>query len=592
MTLETIKPLKQNELNLVVIKFGSSILSSISEIPKAVHEVYQYLRQGYKVLVIVSAIGNTTDELINATQQLLDDPHAGPPSHIFAELLATGEVAAASFFSVALDKAGIQSGKLNHLCLKTCGPTLDAEPYDLQCEHILNLFEQYPVLVLPGFTGCAQDSSITLLGRVGSDLTAIFAAWRLNAKQCILYKDTHGIYDRDPNAYGKEANPYKTITYEDCLKLASSVIQHKALKFAQAENFTFTVKALAHADGTLVGAKQSRLLNETTNPPKIKVSLLGLGTVGWGVYKHLSAANQFFDIVGIGVKDCSKHQHHPIPKELISDDLGEIISRECDVVVELIGGTELSAQLINEALKQKKHVITANKALIAEKGLHLSQLASYHNVKLSYSAAVAGAVPILETLKHLQKNQPKNYVKSITGILNGTCNFILDKIREGKSFSDAIKLAQIVGIAEHDPSLDISGQDAAQKIIIISRLAFGREPDVINVQGIQTLQEKFIRDEAAKGNLVRLIASCTVEQDNIHAEIKPISLHKMHPLASVPAANNAITIQTIQDEIIQLNGKGAGRWPTAQAVYADLLELLSVNIRDKSHESLDTVSTV
>src|SRR5262249_53465227 len=146
----------------------------------------------------------------------------------------------------------------------------------------------------------------------------------------------------------------------------------------------------------------------------------------------------------------------------------------------------------------------------------------------------------------------------------GTCNFILEKIKEGKTFEDAVGVAQMRGFAESNPGFDIEGLDAAQKATIISRFAFGRDPDSMAIQGIQNVCEKNIREQHDQGNSVKLVASCVLNDGKIQADIKPVALQFGHPLAHVPEANNAIMIETLEDETIHLHGKGAGRWPTAE----------------------------
>jgi homoserine dehydrogenase len=593
--------------NIVVIKLGSSILPDITAIPNAIHEVYQYYSAGNKVVVVISAMGKTTDKLIDFSQQVLDDPYAIPQPQALAELLATGEIAAAALFTLALDRAGIPAYKLDHKYLQTEGSLLDSEPQTLQKKLILNLFKQYSVLVIPGFIGENQQGSLALLGRGGSDFSAVFIAHSLNAKQCIIYKDTNGIFNQDPNIDKLGALPYQTITYNDCLQIAYPVIQRKAVKFAKAKQFSFIVKTLASKQGTTVGAPHS-VLGINKNVRKLKIIVLGLGTVGFGVYQHLSANENLFEIVGIGIQDKIKHEHLRISKNIISTNLTEIITRECDVVIELLGGIEPSKHLITQALLQGRQVITANKALIAQHGLYLSQIAAYSKVNLLFSSAVAGSLPIIETVQRFKKNPIEYSIQSITGILNGTSNFILDRIRAGEGYDEAIKSAQIAGFSEADPSLDLDGTDALHKIIILARLAFNQEALNITIEGIQNINADYVRNEAKKNHFVRLVASCELKNNVCHASIKLCSLSNKHPLAHIPEANNAVLIRLTNGEMIELHGKGAGRWPTAEAVFADLLHLfhnsqkeiikqtqpdqsLQQETRGVSYESLDAINS-
>lgn len=587
---------------IAVLKFGSSVLSNIDNIPQAVHEVYHYQRQGYKVLVVVSAIGNHTEKLIAQTKQVLNDETIAAPDQEFSELLATGETVAASLFTIGLDKAGIKAKKLDHRYVLTQGSFLNADPLSLEKEQIVHLFETNSVLVLPGFIGCNDKNELTLLGRGGSDLTAIFCAWALAADLCVIYKDTAGLYDCDPNLHNANAKRYQRLNYIDALRISSGAIQHKALKFAQHKNLCFYVKSLSNINGSTVGKTVSHFYPKTVEPKKLRVSLLGLGTVGFGVYQHLLANPELFEITGIAVKHLDKHLQKNIPSQLISDNVQDIIARECDVVIELIGGIELPYLAITQLITQKRHIITANKALLNRHGLVLEALAQQHQVSLFYSAAVAGAVPILETLRNDQVWK-KTGIKSISAILNGTCNFILDKVQSGKSFNEALRLAKILGFAESDPSLDLSGQDAADKLVLICRQAFGKDPDYLTVSGIQTLNEEFIQTAKLNKQTVRLIAHCQLENQILTAEIKPRLLDLDHPLAQVCGVDNAIVIQSIDKQITKFYGKGAGRWPTSEAIFADLLDLsknhqqqssqnfisdTSTHFRSTAYESLDT----
>lgn len=554
---------------IVVLKFGSSILADSKHITQAIHEAYQYLRKGQKVLAVVSALGSTTDDLLAASQAVLNDPLATPDPKYLAELLATGEITATALFALALDNAGIPVAKLDHSALTTEGDLLDASPLALDQARIDELFDHYAVVVLPGFIGKNKENALTLLGRGGSDFTAVFAANRLQAKACVLYKDTAGIYDRDPNnALGVAARQYQYLHYQDGLKLEYPVVQHKALAFAQQQKFGFFVRAIDNAQGTEIGSRPSKFYEDSIAAPKLKVALIGLGTVGLGVYKHLTDAHSGFEVVGIAVKNLAKHQHHHLPKGLLTDNLEALLNKESDVVIELMGGVDVAHEVIKTALQTGRHVITANKALLAEQGVALNKLAETQGVKILFSASVAGAVPVLEKIAAL-KTRGKA-IKSIKGIFNGTCNFILDKIQEGFDFKEALSLAQKAGFAEADPSLDINGTDAAQKLCIVARSVFGVEPDKIEFSGIENIDLNFVR---APGQVVRLIGECQRQDNKVYATLKPKAVPIHDPLAGIKANHNCALIETAEGELIKIQGKGAGRWPTAVSVYADLLEL-------------------
>lgn len=560
MTIQLIKNTEENNDKIAVVKFGSSILTDNAGIWHAVHEVYGYVREGFKVLVIVSAIGKTTNQLLEHATNLLGEPAIHPDPNAIAELLATGETKSAALFTIALNGAGILSQQLDHHILQTKGFVLDAQPVKLRKKKILQLFNRNSVLVLPGFIGTSQNHFTTLLGRGGSDFSAVFAGHTLSASRCVLYKDTDGIFNKDPNQF-EDALSYQTLSYEDCLKIPYPVVQHKAVKFAEANAFHFRVKSLVSKTETMVGLP-SQLHREKKIPQKKKVILLGLGTVGYGVYQHLKSAQHLFEIVGIGVKNPEKYPE--ISADVVSN-LDELLDREADIVIELIGGLDIAEKYITKALQKKCHVVTANKLLIAEKGVELHKIAKLHSVHLLYSAAVCGSVPVLEFLNNLNEQYPEDAILSITGILNGTCNFILDEISKGKSFQKALQIARDEGYAEANPYLDLSGEDSGHKLKIIVRSAFQEELPNFVVQGIH---------DQIKEASTKLIAHCERKGTQLHAFILPQVISRDHPLAGIQGVDNGIVIKTVLGKTFQLQGKGAGRLPTAESVYADLLTIL------------------
>lgn len=239
-----------------------------------------------------------------------------------------------------------------------------------------------------------------------------------------------------------------------------------------------------------------------------------------------------------------------------------------DVVVEAIGGVEEAGEALALALKSSRHVISANKAVIAAKGKELEERAEIEGVFLSYSAAVGGVVPVLETIAGLREP-----VTRIEGVLNGTSNFVLDRLAQGASISDAVTEAQDLGYAEADPEDDLSGLDAARKLTLLARHAFGADlpAEVIPRPGRAAIETW--RPSTA-GPLARLIA-CVESDDKGGAtasiDLVPVGLD--HPLAQCRGANNALVITLRGGRTITLWGRGAGRWPTSESVVGDLLEL-------------------
>jgi len=555
---------------IIVLKFGHSILKSEADIPQVIAETYLYLRQQHKILVVVSALGNTTNELALHIKNIFPDGINDAPVESLANLLGSGEIISSNLVTIGFNQAGLQAFNLNHEVIKTSGDILDAVPISLDTDKINNLFNIYDVLVLPGFIGVNENKQTTLLGRGGSDFSAIFAASGLVADSCILYKDSNGIVE-DINLPLEEQRIYAQISYNHCLKISSQVIQHKALEYARDHSLMLIIKNIYSQNQTIINAIEEFAFNPVKKIKKEKIVLLGLGTVGLGVFYKLLKNNRFFEIVGIGVKNLDKHQHHGIDNKILSNDVNEILSRDYDILIELTGGIQAKDFILN-ALQNKKHVVTANKLVIAEFFNELHAIAIKNGVSLKYSAAVAGVVPVLETITNLRKKNVT--ITAISGILNGTSNFILSNVDKGFLLEDAIKIAQDKGYAESDPTLDINGMDALHKIKIISFLAFSQKPDKILVEGLEQLENLPENKDMA----TKLIATSKIINGSLIVKIQLQQLDKKSILASITGANNCVIIKTNDNKELILQGRGAGRWPTAVAVYADILDLsLGIN---------------
>jgi homoserine dehydrogenase len=554
---------------LIVLKFGSSVLCGEDDLPKAVHEIYRWVREGHRVVAVVSALGDTTDRLLQQAERYGDEPHA--PS--VAALLATGEATSAALLGLALDRAGLPGVVLDaeRIGLRTTGRALNAQPDGLNVREIARVLDDCPVAIVPGFVGRTRDGAPSLLGRGGSDLTALFLAKNLYADRCRLIKDVAGLYEHDPSHEGPPPRRYSAVTWADALHLSSGVVQHKALRFAREHHITFEVATLGADEATIVGGAATEFAAEPASQAlaPLKVGLLGLGTVGYGVYCELAAHPELFQVTGIAVRKLER-SGQTVPTELLTTDPWEIVAGDCDVVVEAIGGLDPASDLIAAALQSGKHVVTANKVVLARQGVALNQLASRNGVQLLGSASVGGAVPVLECL------QRQTSVRSVEGVINGTCNFVLDELARGLSFDDAVALAQACGFAEADPSFDLDGRDVAFKLALLARAAFGAklDPDTIERSGIADLDPRHVFDLYASGRAVRLVASLKQTPEGLDARIAPVVLDASHPLAQAQREHNCVVIELANADRIVLRGKGAGRWPTTEAVFADLLSLV------------------
>jgi homoserine dehydrogenase len=322
----------------------------------------------------------------------------------------------------------------------------------------------------------------------------------------------------------------------------------------------------------------------------IKVAILGFGTVGEGVYKTIQSHHEeLFAQLGKRVEIAAvlvrnKQKLRAVSEQtVVTDDFEEIMSLpKLDVVFEAIVGEEPSFTYLKKAIKRGCHIVTANKQMFAHHGKELTELAKKHQVSIGYEATVGGGIPIIQTVQQLLK---VNRVHTVQGILNGTCNFILTEMREkNQSFAEALKLAQQNGYAEADPTNDIDGVDAFYKLMILSKLAFGTEPDwsKVELKGIKEISIERIEAAEKQGQRFKHMASITKVGDKIIGSVKPVLIEKSHPFYNIEGVQNAVNVQSDIVGSITLQGPGAGMFPTASAMIEDLVYVIQNNINRQS----------
>ena len=569
---------------ILVLKFGSSVLRNETDLPSAVHEIYRWWREGFQVVAVISAFGNTTDELTRRAHATCDEPG----DELVAALLATGEAASSALMGLALNRAGIRATVLDaeQAGLVTDGPLLDATLVSLNKARLIESLND-GVVVLPGFVGKARSGKTTLLGRGGSDLTALFLAQRLGGV-CRLIKDVDGLYTSDPNASrGAPAARFIRVSYATAARVGGAVVQLKAIDFAQRNRQRFFVSNIASSRATEVGPYSDSVALSEPHVEPLRVALLGCGTVGGGVYQRLAALPEMFEVVGVGTRNVERAICADVPVRLLTTQLEKLIAPPIDVVIELLGGEEPARRLIERSLRFGKHVVTANKSLLAS---HLTTLRSAGNgASLRFSAAVGGVLPALETISRARDVEP---LSSISGVLNGTTNFILDQLANGLDFSAAIIAAQQNGYAERDPQLDLDGTDAAHKLILLARAAFDIDLPLSSVykEGLEKLNTKQIREAKNNGRTLRLLAECLRETHGFTATVSPVELRSDHPLARVNGVENRLLIQSQTGKTWDVRGRGAGRWPTTEAVLADLFDLRRESMLKVAKEEQECVA--
>ena len=314
----------------------------------------------------------------------------------------------------------------------------------------------------------------------------------------------------------------------------------------------------------------------------VKIGLLGLGTVGGGVYKLIerqksemvSKTGADVEIAKILVHNRNK-KREGIDESLLTDQWKDIIEdKEIDIVVEVMGGIEPAKTIITEALKAGKNVVTANKDLLAVCGEDLLEIAAAHHVDLMFEAAVAGGIPIMRPLRQCLAG---NEITEVTGIVNGTTNFILTKmIEEGMDFDDALALATELGYAEADPTADVEGYDAGRKMAIMASIAFNSRvtfPQVYT-EGITKISADDIRYAKEFGYVIKLLGLARNTPEGIEVKVHPMLIDENHPLAGVKDAFNAVFVHADAMDDAMFMGRGAGQMPTASAVMGDVVDVM------------------
>jgi homoserine dehydrogenase len=312
---------------------------------------------------------------------------------------------------------------------------------------------------------------------------------------------------------------------------------------------------------------------------KNKIALVGCGTVGGATAnlllkdRELLAARtgQSLDLAYIVDQDYSHAKELGFPASLFERDLQVALDDpEVGIVVELVGGTTVAKEITERALEAGKHVVTANKALLAHHGADLIETARANKVTVSFEASCAGGIPVIRAL---YDGLVANRIEALYGIVNGTCNYILtEMVHRGATYADALKAAQRNGLAEADPTLDVSGLDSAHKIAIMAALAFQRriDFDAIPVQGIDTLHLQDVMYADRLGYVVKLLAIAHQEEAGISIRVRPSFISREHPLAWVSGPFNAVSIYGHATGHTMYYGRGAGGMPTASAVVSDI----------------------
>jgi homoserine dehydrogenase len=545
---------------LTILKFGGSVLTSPAALDGIVQHIYRHVRDGEKVIAVVSAFAGETDRLFQLSHDQVADSDPG----CVAAVAETGELYSAARLGLALDRAGVSVHVLHAgaIGLQAEGFLLDATPTKLDVDAVMGALQSASVLVVPGFVGRTAAGRTCLLGRGGSDLTAVFLAAELQAKRCVLVKDVDGLFDRDPAVDPLQAQRYDAVTSDEALQLDNSIMQHKAVRYAQACGMVFEVAGLLRGVGTLVGVQTTVLTPVRKTARPLRVALLGCGTVGEGVRIALGSLRHVARLVSI-----STRSNVDIDASLyVAPDA--LHPKDFDVLIEVTGAIE-SVPLVEAALRAGRTVITANKAVLAKHGKSLHALAVRHGGRLLGSASTGGGLPLLEVAA---VTAGESDIVCVEALLNGSTNFVIDRIAKGLSLDEAIDQAVGNGLCEADPWRDLAGQDAADKLVVLHSVIAGSLELTVQIPTRSQAEAALVCVGQDPGQ-VRQVARWTRRKDVARAEVAFESLCETHPLAAARCEENIAVLHLADRAQVVIRGRGAGRWPTTVSVLGDLLQV-------------------
>lgn len=525
--------------DIIVLKFGGSVLRGQADVPTAVHEIYRWYRAGWRVVAIASALGDSTARLLNKARELADDPQP----HAMAELLASGERQAAALLGIALDRVGVPARVIDprEVGLTVSGTVLDGDTSAVHVEQLQTFLERTPVLVLAGF-GYGADGRLQTLGPGGSDHSAVYLANALRANRCRLLKDVDGVYDADPAMTpASSLQRFSALGYADALELATSLIQPKAVRLLDRYSARAEVAAIASPYESVIGRFGRTPAHPAATAPT-RVLILGLGEIGRGIHRRVAAMSEHFTVTGAFVRNRGHHAGADAP---LLEALDEVMNQHPDVVIDALPGIEPAHSLVSHFLERGISVVSANVSLIAEMGRKLGTLAARCNAYLRYSAAVGGSAPMLETLR---REMHHDDLRSIAAVFS--------------SETDPARLHE-----------QLSEAGSVRKLRVLARHAFGHDPDALHVTALDAESLRRARDALTGNCTLRLVARAWKISHRVFGQLQLEALDAHDPLAQGPPEWNRLLITRSNGQEVVIQGRGGGRWPVTEALMADLLDV-------------------
>ena len=545
---------------VIVLNFGHSVLNSLEDYTQAASEIYRHYRQGQNVVAVTSAQGDQTDVLMAEARRI------GPEGEAknLPELLQLGERRSAALLALALERIGAPAfvRQARDLGLTAEGSFTEARLTGLNTPQLLQDLKNHDIVVMPGFVAIGEKDRAVLLGDGGADLTALYVADQLGV-EAVLLKDVNGIYEVDPKS-NPQAARYEEISWEDATRVAGPLIAPRALGFARKNQVPFRVGLPGLPSYTRVGPATGAM-KAAPSPRKLRVAMMGLGVVGGGVFRRIAAHSEQFEIVKIMVRSPEKYIDQGYHPDILATEFSELLAAKPDVFIDVSGGIEPALGHCKTMIENGVHVVSANKQAIAAGGQSLLDFAASCGAQLRFSSAAGGGMPVLEMCI-----REKGRITRVQALLNGTTNYMLDEIGKGRSYAEALKDAQDKGFAEADPTADVGGADAAAKIRLIAMLGFNEAITLDDIP-MDTIAD-FNPETPANGAWKRISKLCK-DQNGFSSALQLKDLSRNDFLAQADGEEAHAVFDFEDGDQYRIRGKGAGRWPTAESVMADLFDI-------------------
>jgi homoserine dehydrogenase len=589
--------------SLLVLKFGGTSLATPRRMRNAARRVRHHLRAGRRVVVVVSASGSATDSILRwhamtarvGAAAPSKRPRPAPAAHNAEaaptdpagarerdRALASGEDRAAALLAATLASLGVPAISLRggEAGLAASGAHGNGALHSVHTAGLRALLSAGVVPVVAGFQATREDGETVTLGRGASDLTAVALAAALDGAECHIVTDVDGVYEADPRTR-PDARRHDHLSHEALVRIVEGgarVVHPEAARHARAHGVPLRIHHFRQpprfAAGTRVVSPALRV--SAGGVRTIRIALAGCGVVNGELARVIAAHGSDIEarhgvrlqLTRVLVRRAGMPR--PVPSALLTTDVEALLADRADVVVEAIGGVEPARRIARATLARGARFVTANKALIAQDGAALAELCARHDGSLDFEAAVGAGIPIVRVLRDALAHAP---VRRVSGILNGTCNHVLTALGQGVAFDDAVREAQRLGFAEADPTRDLDGSDAADKLAILAWLAYGVGPNAVAVRrtGLTAAAAHQAQDAVAVGQRLRLIASCERTVHGVIASVEPIMVAADSLLGRTEGEENRILLELEWGGIISLGGPGAGAASTASALLGDVL---------------------